>query len=732
MKTFIYPLLMLILSLFITQCTKEPFEPIDIFEEEVLTVDEAGNLVENGDNVLLDVGTLCDGVQLFANKERVLQLPGGLQIKGTIFANTEEGITSISSGDFEINHDAAGALDQFTGFGSLLMPDVGLFKGNVEMADLFGAHLKYGSGAAFKKHDTDLPVLDDNCYFQMTLEESSGFTPGGSSYPILIGNTALSFNTMYLQTDAPAILVQGSMDQYKVEEKPARTVTGADGKKKFKPASTSVKKKFSIKDIHVGIAAKPHFPFIPNKFSGALEEIVGGTGFEEFQGHLYMKGTIPLKKYPVDIIGEAVVRNDFSPLGAMDLFENGFSDATYQLGINGIAEFGHSVLDMLPLDTRVQLGNATLQLKFHPEGSYLRMAGEYDNDILQEILGPELSKWMPRYKASGKLYANIGTELSEWEFYVENEMGFNIPGIGEQKMSKSVLHLSPEGIYINALTTLPFGIGETEITGELKRDGTFLLSGRASGMLELGDVKMATELFLEINNDGLFLRGMASLPGGISDFEVTGEISNRRIALEGSHMVDINFGGGARLRTDLHLKASTDSGVHFHGSMETPLDVTKIEITGALNSQGLLLRGSIQNKVDFGVERLEANLTIAASTYRGAEVYGNIDLPLPIVGGNIRVEGKITSPTTFDLQAGAGVYIDVGVATAVADICFGFSQNDIKIGGSAGLCWFKKKDKEEDPDIEECDTLGLKINPNWANRTLTLCVDIPVLGEHCM
>jgi hypothetical protein len=726
--------LLICVILCFTQCAKEPFEPIDIFEEEEIpTVDANGHVVVDGENVLLDVGSLCDGVQLFANKERVWEVPGGFQIKGTLFASTEEGITSISSGDFEMNHNALDELDKFTGFGSMLMPDVGFFKDNMDLADLFGVNVKYGSGQAFKNKDKDVPLLDDHCYFQMALEESSGFVPGEPSYPVLIGNTALSFNTMYLQTDAPAILIKGGMDQYEVKDKPARVVEDANGKKKYKPASSSVKKKFSIKDVHIGLAAKPHFPFVPHRYSDELEEIVGGTGFEEFLGHLYLKGTIPLKKYPIDIIGEAVVKSDLSPLGPMDLFVNSFESSSYKMGINGTAEFGHTILDFLPVDTRVVLGKATVQLSVDHEETYLRMAGEYDDDVvLQKILGEELSALIPRYTHSGKLYANIGTKLSEWEYYFETEMGFYLPGIGEQKLNASIIHLTPNGIFLSCFATLPYGIGETEIVGKLQRDGTFLLSGRAKANLELGNVKMAADLFLEISNDGLFLKGMATLPGGISDFEIEGEISAQRIALSGSHRVNIDFGGGARLKTDLELEASSDTGVRLYGAMETPLDVTKIEVEGSLTPKGLLLRGLIKNRVDFGVASLRADLSLSASTWDGAKVSGYVDVPLDLIGGNIKVDGAITGITSFKLNAYAGVYIDVVVAAAVADVCFGFSQDDIKIGGSAGLCWDKEKAKETDPDERECDTLGLRVNPNWGKGTVSICVDIPVLGEHCV
>ena len=719
MKYLIQLLSLFLFSTLFIRCTTEEFEPIDIFEEEMLSVDANGNLSLDGDNVLLPVGELCDGVQLWANKERVLELPGGIQIKGTIFAETNEGITSISSGDFEISNNPLDGLDQFSGFGSFLMPEVGFFENNVDLADLFGANLKYGSGDAFKVKDEDLPIVDNDCYFQMTLEESSGFGPGIPSYPMLIGNTALSFNTMYIQPEVPAILINGDMDQYEVKDRPSRVVDGPDGKKKFKPGGTSIKKKFSIKDVHIGIAAEPHFIFSPNTFSDELEQIVGGTGFEEFQGHLYLKGTIPLKKYPIDVIGEAVVKAGGN-LGPIDIFENSFESSTYELGINGTVEFGHTVLDFLPFDTRVQLGNATLQMKAGLDETSVRFAGEYDTDILGEIIGDDLSKIIPRQTQSGKIYGYIGTDLSEWEYYFETELAMQIPGLGEQKLSETIIHVTPSEIFLSAFTTLPFGIGETELVGKLNRDGTFLLSGRANAQLELGDTRIASDLFLKISNEGLFLDGMASLPGGISDFKISGELSAQRLAISGSQMTNINFGGGARLKTDLSLEASTDSGVRLFGKLETPLDVTMVRVEGIISGRGLSLSGEIDNNVNFGVAKLDADLLVAASTWGGAKVSGVINVPLPIVGGNINVDGMITGITTFSLNANASAYIDLGVASAEAALCFGFSQRDIKIGGSGEFCVG-----------EICPSVGLRIRPNWGNGTVSICGEI-LGGEVCI
>ena len=80
--------------------------------------------------------------------------------------------------------------------------------------------------------------------------------------------------------------------------------------------------------------------------------------------------------------------------------------------------------------------------------------------------------------------------------------------------------------------------------------------------------RVAADLQISISNEGLFVNGMASLPGGISDFTIEGELSKERLRVKGTQMTNINFGNGARLKTDLSLEASTDSGVFLSGMME--------------------------------------------------------------------------------------------------------------------------------------------------------------------
>ena len=710
-------LIFLLFIITFTQCTKEPFEPIDIFEEEMVAVDSLGNLVEDGSHVMLPVEEICNGLELIANKERVLDLPGGFQLKGTLWANTNNGITTISSGDFTLENN------RLEGYGTMLMPELGMFKDQWDIADLFGANLSYGAGSSFRSDDEELPLVDEDCYFRFNIDPLADFLPGVIGGPVMIGNTMLNFKDLYIQPNAPAILFRGDIYQFSSDNKPTAVADNASKFKKFKAKAGKLSPKWSISDVHIGLAGEAHFPFRPNTFSDELEEIVGGTGFKPFQGHLYLKGTIPVKKYPLDVTGEAVVQSDQSPSGPMDLFLNGFDNSTYRMGINGKVEFGHALLDFLPLDLRVELGQATVQLNADAEELFLRMAGEYDTGRLyDELLGPELVKFLPLTSQAGKLYLSVGDDLSEWEFYIQNEMNINIPGFGEQTLQEAMLHITPEGIWATGATVLPFGIGKVQIEGKLERDGTFLMRGKANARLDFGkDVKLSSNIDISISNEGLFINGMLSLPGGISDFEVEGELSSKRIRLKGSQMTNINFGNAGRLKTDLSLEASSDKGVFVSGYLQTPLQVAMVEIEGEISKRGIGVRGLVKGRVDFGVTKLSTDLEVVANTWGGAYLDGMIDVPLGVIGGNIYARGEILGINKFYLDAGSEVKIDFGIASAKPMIEFGFSQSEISIAASAEFCVSKV-----------CANVGLSFNPNWGEGTVEICGILPICGEKCL
>jgi hypothetical protein len=224
-------------------------------------------------------------------------------------------------------------------------------------------------------------------------------------------------------------------------------------------------------------------------------------------------------------------------------------------------------------------------------------------------------------------------------------------------------------------------------------------------------VSLNGDLTLEVSNDGAFLLGEVNLSGSLAGISVRGQITDQGIILEGEGDVNIKFGDGATLAANLHLLADSNQGVFLDGFLETPLQVAAVEVTGEVSARGLMLRGMINGKVDFGVTALQSNLSLSASSWDGARLSGMIDVPLVVIGGKTEVSGEILTQNLFSLDS-SSAFLDFTVASAAAGISLGFSPTDIAISSNAELCLA----------ATGCADYGISFNPDWGNGSVSACV----------
>ena len=174
----------------------------------------------------------------------------------------------------------------------------------------------------------------------------------------------------------------------------------------------------------------------------------------------------------------------------VELFDKGFDQAPqYRQGVNGTLFFGHKLLNLLPLDLRIELGNATARIEVSPEQQYLRMGGEYEMDpkeLFNRILGEKMLRNFPSFGPSGQMYLNIGNELSDWEFYIMNRYQLKIPNVDTSDLKKQYFHFTPQKTYIGSEMNLPAGLGSTLLYGELNDDGSFKLTGKIQSEIPFG------------------------------------------------------------------------------------------------------------------------------------------------------------------------------------------------------------------------------------------------------
>jgi hypothetical protein len=692
---------------FFFSCETEELEPIDIFDPE-----DPDELIKDGQTANLPLDNICHSNQLFVNQDRINANDLGYQIKGTIFSESDVGPIAVTNGEFDLIRDHTGDITSFEGYGTAQFPKAGFLNDILVMADIYGAQTKYASGSIFDEEEENgfnLPFADQSCFFRFTLDPYPEFESDEAGGLAMIENALFDYDQLYYDPSDPTIFFDGKMHEYDIKEKPKPSSRNGEPKR-FK--SKKEKVKATISDVRFGLSLNDRFEFMPLEYSAALETTVGGTNFNRFTGGFYISGKMSLKKYPLFLEGETVV---FSQLGLANLFEMGFDQAVYTRGVNGKVFFGHDLLSMLPLDLEIELGRATLQENIETGNTFLRFAGEYDmdtNDFLQRVIGAGATSYLPSVSRDGQMYVNIGERLEEWEFYMMNRYQLSIPGLSNS-LQQQYFHFTPQLIELGGYMDLPFGIGSTEVLGKLEGDGTFLLYGNINGDISFGNgVSLNGDLTLEVSNDGAFLLGEVNLPGSLAGISVRGQITDQGIILEGEGDVNIKFGDGATLAANLHLLADSNQGVFLDGFLETPLQVAAVEVTGEVSARGLMLRGMINGKVDFGVTALQSNLSLSASSWDGARLSGMIDVPLVVIGGKTEVSGEILTQNLFSLEGSSSAFLDFTVASAAAGISLGFSPTDIAISSNAEFCLA----------ATGCADYGISFNPDWGNGSVSACV----------
>jgi hypothetical protein len=627
LKEFSLKLFILIFIIFcFSKCEKEPLVPFNIFETETL----------GSDTTSLNLSGLEGAPAIIVNGDRIMETDSGYHIKGTLFSESVSGIIPITCGDVEIVNNENGNTKSFSGYGTALFPEVGLFK-YIENEFKNGGYFDYLTGKEFKAEEgkEDLPLLDEKYYFGFELDDSED----GESPSVQIKNTKITFNDYYVDTYDPAFIVEGELEY-------ENAVKG---------------KSFKIENLGIGISANGLFPFTPYKFSDRMEEVSGGTGFEEFSGHVFLKGELPLEKYNMRVYGEAVINNTFNENGILDFFDNGFEDGKFMMGMNGTLFFDHDLLEYLPMDLEIELGRATLQTKVSGDETYLRMAGEYKQaNLIEEILGSDIMKYIPYTGREGRMYVSMGEEKDDWLFYFETDMSMNIPGMGVTSLQQAIIKVTPDNVEIFAGVQIPYDVGSVSFTGEIFSNGNFTMQGMAECDLNFGGgIRFNSLLDITCSNSGLSIIGSSSLPYSIGDVDIKGSITSECLSMSGMINSQVDFGNGVSLpAVNLELSASSCTGVSMTGNLNFPYDIALVQVEGKLTSSELAFKGLINSHINFGSINMPAvNMAVSASTLNGISFAGQLDVPYNIL--LVEVTGSL-KPEGIRFSGGFGSNIDFG------------------------------------------------------------------------
>lgn len=754
MKPRLLQLLAILIILLNYSCDREPVNPVDIFATEELT-----------NPFGLDLGGDEGLDKLMVNADRIEETPSGFHIKGTIFSESFSGIIPVTSGDFFIDTDVSassikkglGGID-FRGYGTAEFPSVGLFSSIDEM-EIPGSETWYNKGKIFKleKGNETLPLLDEKYYFRHQIDKA------GKGKEYRMKKITVKLREYFLNALDPSTLFVGDVYTEKAGTKRLIVENGA-----------------------VGVSANELWEFNPYKYSQTLEEVTGGTGFEKMNGGISLSGIIPVKKYPLKILGQSVINTSFSQQGKSDFFDRGFDDASFRIGVNGKLYFTNELVTFLTGTDTVSLGKATLQAEFSDNDFSIRLAGEYSDDVLERFLGKTMMSYIPYNAREGVMYMKGSGNPDDFIVYVEEKISLNIPGLGVAPLANSVFKVTKSEVALSGTLLLPYGIGNVKVTGIVQRDGSFKLTGLTNCNVDLGSgLVYNANLAIEASEKGVRFSGSMALPYGIGDVQVTGGLLSDEIYFSGLLHSAIPFPVNASVNTDLRVEMSSKTGVDLNGSLSLPGGIGDVAVSGSLSPSELLLRGTISSgiAVNFGnvdvstsgsmsvtassstgvilrgsvslpfslgnasstisvvpgglsmsadlgssinisgAKVFNADMSASASTMGGMRLYGNMQFPGNF--GTIYVSGSVSN-SGFSLTGNAGSFsLDFGIIGLSSDFSVSVtSQGGVRFSGDGS------GSVGVDP-LKVSYDVGIDINVDWSDNSVELCIDF-ALGSACI
>jgi hypothetical protein len=748
------PAAIILVLLTCSSCDRESVVPIDIFATEELT-NPAG--LDFGQDEGLD--------KLIVNADRIIETPSGFHIKGTIFSESISGIVPVTSGDFKINTSVSSSSlkkglggIEFTGYGTAAFPSVGMFSSLDEM-EIPGSDTWYNKGKIFRleKGNASLPLLDEKYYFRHRIDKA------GKGRDYKMKKITVKLREFFLDARDPSTLFVGDVYTEKAGTKNRIVENGA-----------------------IGISANELWEFNPYKYSENLETITGGTGFEKMNGGISLSGIIPVKKYPLKILGQAVINTSYSKQGNNDFFERGFDDASFRIGVNGKLYFTNELVTFLTGTDTVSLGKATLQAEFSDDDFSIRLAGEYSDDILERFLGKTMMSFIPYNAREGVMYMKGSGDPDDFIVYVEEKISLNIPGLGVAPLANSVFKVTKSEVGLSGTLMLPYGIGNVKVTGIVNRDGTFVLTGLTNCNIDLGSgLVYNADLGIEATEKGVKFKGSVALPFGLSNIQVTGGLLGDEIYFNGLLHSAVPFPVNTSVESDLKVEMSSKTGVNLNGSLSLPGGIGNVSVAGTLSPAELLLKGTISSgiAVNFGnvdvrtsglmsltasslsgvilkgsaslpfslgnasatirvipgglsmtadlgssinisgAKVFNADMSASASTSAGMRLYGNMQFPGDF--GNIYVSGYVSN-SGFSLTGDAGSFsLDFGIIGLSSDFSVSVTSRDgVKFSGDGS------GSVGVDP-VKVSYDVGIDVNIDWSDNSVELCIDFS-LGSACI
>src|SRR5262249_54358866 len=160
-----------------------------------------------------------------------------------------------------------------------------------------------------------------------------------------------------------------------------------------------------------------------------------------------------------------------------------------------------------------------------------------------------------------------------------------------------------------AALTLPGGLGNVQVSGQIQNNGNLSLSGAAT--LVVGGFNLSGNATLARTgaNVTVSFAGTVALPGGLGNVQVSGEIQNNgNLSLTGAATLVVggfNLSGNATL-----ARSGANVTVSFAGTVALPGGLGNVQVSGQIQNNGnLSLTGAATLTV--GGFNLSGNATLA-------------------------------------------------------------------------------------------------------------------------
>jgi hypothetical protein len=285
--------------------------------------------------------------------------------------------------------------------------------------------------------------------------------------------------------------------------------------------------------------------------------------------------------------------------------------------------------------------------------AFYRFGGEVKTPVVAEIFGEGIKQYLfapPGFNSF--FYYSLGPEVEDIRFFTESETHMQIPYFGEIDFGRSSFMISSAGIAftgrkINEVGPLHLS---RDVTGSLSPEG-FELSSIVDNSITLanGVQLFARQMNLKMSSDsGITFNGNTVLPFGLGEAEGYGTLRKEGVSISGKLRAssEIILDNGMRLPTaDMSFSASSnpDEGVQLEGRVDIP-HLGFVQVKGKINTDDFFLEGEVKTAdIAFGTVQLpSANGVVRISKATGVFFKTGLNLGI-VLGTNTLVQGAVNT-----------------------------------------------------------------------------------------